>query len=220
MSPAKNQPRLTFEQALSAGRQALGLVTIHEERLKHRGINEEFRETLQRAVEILESDTSLGHMRPPLDFDSPRLKAQKELVAWINSFREAIYIRYKDNPAMLQTFGVGLTIDPKDLLQIYEHTKTLLHVARNHLSSVEAAGIVPADLDDAEQMLDHLIAMQQFEAPEVAEGGMRAEKRNARLVIERAIDQLLGAAAMEFRREPRLQNLFFTILNSITADQQ
>ncbi len=220
MSPAKNQPRLTFEQALAAGRQALGLVTIHEERLKHRGIGDEFRQTLQKAVEILEADTSLGHLRPPVDCDSPQEKAQKELVAWIQSFREAINIRYKDNPAMLQTFGVGLTIDPKDLLQIYEHTKTLLHVARNHLASVEAAGIVPADLDDAEQMLEHLIAMQQFTAKEDTQSGMRVERRNARLVIEQAIDQLLGAAAMEFRREPRLQNLFFTILTNINSELQ
>lgn len=212
MSPVNHQPRYNYDQALRAGRQALGLLAIHGERLKHRGIDESFRRNLERSVEILEAGTSLGSTRPPIDYETPRLKAQGELVAWIDSFREAIRIRYKDNPPMLQTFGVGLVIDPRDFSQIFNHTKTLIDVARNHLSSVAAAGILPADLDDAELMLDHIIALQQPQPMDDESSVVRNERRNARACIETAVDQILGAASMEYCREPRTQRLFYMIL--------
>ena len=211
MAPTRGQPHLSQAVALQAGRGALGLITAHEDRLKHRGIDEGFRDDLAQAIRMLEVGPTAGPRRIPRQ-ESSRAREQRELHQWIVSFREAIARRFKDNPAMQQTFGVGLNPEPGSVQQIFEHTKTLVHVAREHLLQMAAAGIVEDDLEEAERMLERLIAWQH-PMPMVEENSsVRTERRHARLAIEKAIDRLLAAAAMEFRREPGLKDLFFSIL--------
>ena len=219
MAPSQGQPRLSHNQAVQAGRGALGLITAHEDRLRHRGIDEEFRSQLAQALRILEmgGGTSKRHDSHAA---GPRVREQQELYQWIQSFREAIARRFKDNPAMQQTFGVGLSFDASSVQQIFEHTKTLVHVAREHIPQVLAAGIIEEDLDEAERMLEQLIATQRPQPMIDEKSSARAEKRNARLLIERSVDRLLAAAAMEFRREPNIKDLFFAVLPHDQAGRQ
>jgi hypothetical protein len=206
------QPRLSTSQALEAGRQALGLITAHEDRLRHRGVDEEFRKGLAHAVRVLENGTAVARHRPPVDHEATRAQVQRDLYDWIVSFREAIERRFAENFAMRQTFGVGLPLSLNDTTQICEHAKMIVAVAREHMLQVEAAGIVPEDLTEAERMLEPLAAMRTPAPLHDESSSVKSARRDARDFVERAVDRVLGAAAMEFRREPTIKDLFFSIL--------
>lgn len=203
--------RWTPAETLAIAKAEAALCDELAARLEARGLNADFRSSLQTAIQTTEAGVAGQPVR--LGSQKGATAAQGDVLvrvrAQVGAVREAIGRLYRGRGEILRGFGVGGP-DPSDVTRALGAIKAVLGAAERYPAETAAAGILARDLQA-------LAASQsQLWGSEMAQEGAKGAKKSGTAArddllrdLTRRVDQILAAASLEFVNEPQIAARFY-----------
>jgi hypothetical protein len=211
-----NKTRWTTDQAIRVG------TDFHDECVRHRTELEtrirpaEIDGLAADLLQLREADAAAVSSRADrrsatVDQNS----AMRRAAGCVSAVRVAIRRAYPEDKSIQRSFGVGARMSSGTLTSVAAHLRTVLDAAARHPDAVAAAGILAADVADAQAGLEALASTDDTQerrklvARQATMTRIAAQRR-----VEASVDRIFGAAVVAFRENPRLLERFTSLLPS------